>query len=394
MKPAFAELRLIVACAGLEPNRAAALAALGEPLDWSLVLRLAHWHGVRPLLHRHLSGLAPERVPRPALVELWGAAESIARANRALADELARIAALFERRAIRSLPYKGPTLALGAYGELSLREFSDLDWLVPRADLAAARRALVGLGYRPEPELAPAVEAAMIAARPQYHLAMRSPAGLLVELHWKTDPDFPIERDDDAWWESAPRVRFEETAVRAFTPEERMLVLCLHGSKHRWECLGWLVDVAELLARDGALEWNRIADRAHRLGCARRVGTGLWLAQEVLGCALPPGSEALADDPAVAAVSGELARGLLSPDPAVPPQARALRLNLAMLDRPRQRIRLVAETVLHPSLVEWMQWPLPRALFFLYPALRVVRLSAKYSRRVMEGVLRRGKLQT
>jgi hypothetical protein len=41
-------------------------------------------------------------------------------------------------------------------------------------------------------------------------------------------------------------------------------------------------------------------------------------------------------------------------------------------------VRHGINTVLAPSLVEWSRWPLPRALFFLYPALRLMRLTRKY----------------
>ena len=106
------ELRLLVACARLHlrsEDRDAIVAALREPLDWARLLGLARWHGLRPLLHRHLCAVAPSHVPRPALVELWAESESIARHNRALVRELARLSAIFDGIGVRALHYKGPT---------------------------------------------------------------------------------------------------------------------------------------------------------------------------------------------------------------------------------------------------------------------------------------------
>ena len=41
--------------------------------------------------------------------------------------------------------------------------------------------------------------------------------------------------------------------------------------------------------------------------------------------------------------------------------------------------------VLAPSLIEWSTWPLPRALFFLYLPLRVIRLIRKYALKFLSG---------
>ena len=39
--------------------------------------------------------------------------------------------------------------------------------------------------------------------------------------------------------------------VPALPDRELLLILCLHGTKHFWSSLGWLVDVAELIRREG-----------------------------------------------------------------------------------------------------------------------------------------------
>jgi hypothetical protein len=389
------ELRLLLACARvrLEPgDRAAAEEALGADLDWALLLRLARWHGLRPLLHRHLGGLGPGRVPRPVLVELWGEAETIARRNRALAAELTHVAAVLEANGIPALPYKGPTLALQAYGDVGLREFGDLDILVAKRDVLRARDALCHSDYEPEYPLRADVEQAFLASGAQYHLVLRSPAlGHLVELHWKTDPDFPVERAGDAaWWEGTARAG----SLRAFDAQELMLVLCVHGSKHLWASLGWLVDVAELIRRDSAIDWDALARRARAGGCARGVGLGLRLAADLLGAPLAPAARALAMTPEVEPLLPAVARPMLAASPGPLPMLQGWALALALREGMRARIRWVVRVVWLPSLVEWTRWPLPRPLFFAYPGLRVGRLAAKYLHKGVELAFRGRWLQS
>lgn len=397
MNAAFAELRLLLACARRdlrEEDRASVEAALRGDPDWSLVLRLARWHGLTPLLHRHLGGEFAGSLPRATLVELWGAAEAIARRNRAMARELARVVRVLDARGVPSIPYKGPTLALAAFGELGLREFSDLDILVPRADLLTAKEALIEAGYSPEPALPPHVEAAFIDTDAQYHLALRSGAGVMVELHWKTDPECPVESVGAAWWQDAPRVVLEGAGMRRFSSEDLMLVLCLHGSKHHWSSLAWLVDVAELLQRGTDLHWEAIARRAAEMRCCRRVGVGLALAATWLGAPLPACAQALASHPGVARVAARIGRSLGEREPSCEGPVDSLVLELSMRESLASGIRVTVATVIQPSLVEWQRWPLPRALFPLYPPLRLGRLAGKYGRRGLEGLARRLKLQT
>jgi Uncharacterised nucleotidyltransferase len=65
-----------------------------------------------------------------------------------LTAELLKLLALFETHSISAVPFKGPILAASVYGNLSLRQFGDLDIFVHKEDIARAARLLVSQGYR------------------------------------------------------------------------------------------------------------------------------------------------------------------------------------------------------------------------------------------------------
>jgi hypothetical protein len=85
-------------------------------------------------------------------------------------------------------------------------------------------------------------------------------------------------------------------------------------------------------------------------------------------------------DPRVERIAHEIRTALFTPAN-FREGARALRFNLGLYERAGHRAAHVYHTLFAPSLVEWTRWPLPRALYFLYPPLRLARLIAKYSRR-------------
>lgn len=66
-----------------------------------------------------------------------------------------------------------------------------------------------------------------------------------------------------------------------------MILLCVHGSKHAWEQLKWVCDVAELVRRRPTLDWSRVLFQAGEWGCRRMVLLGLAMAHSLFDTVLP-----------------------------------------------------------------------------------------------------------
>lgn len=379
------ETDLLLSCAGLEQTlqkRARVANALAGGLDWRHLLAIANRNGLSPLLFRNLQLADDSIVPKQVFAELWSRHRLLQRHNKEMLDELTTILRVFESCGIAAIPYKGPMLALQVYGDLALREFSDLDLLLKPVDILRAKEALHSIGYEPEFVLTPAVEGQLLRAHAHYHLMLSCESrNMLVELHWKTDAEFPVERSDDAkWWAGLGTTRLGDAEVRCFAPRELLLVLCLHGSKHHWASLGWLVDVAELIRQQPELDWSWILARAEALHAGRRLALGLHLLRRMLDVPLPePVLSWLIAQPQAERIAVAIEAGLF--DLSIPERNafQRLRLNLRLYETLPQRVQHIADVVCRPSLVEWSRWPLPRPLFFLYPLLRLLNLTEKYA---------------
>ncbi len=388
------EYSLLLALARLRvdpEDRNAALAILRQGIDWPQFIALAARHGVAPLMERHLASLGWVGVPKPVVAALWARNAVTVRRNRVMAAELAAVYEALEREGVETIPYKGPTLALAVYGDLSLREFGDLDLLVRARDVPRAKAILGTRGYEAANPLPLALEARLLRTRHLYELPLVDRArGLMVELHWRPDPDVEaVALGDENWWRGLPAARFEGAAVRSLPPHELLLVLCLHGSKHFWVSLGWLVDIAELIRSRGDLDWRWIAEAARRLRCRRRVALGLRLAQELLRAPLHESLHAMIADPTIEAIARRLQQDSFTRDFGGYSVTEAFRMNLRLSDDRASRIRHFMQTVLTPGWGEWREWQLPGALFFLYYPLRLIRLFRKYLWRAPEAILPR-----
>ena len=374
-----AEFDLLCALAGAEltPGRAGRLANWDlSTLDWSEFLRLAEHHGVLPLVARnlinHARGLPPE-IDRA----LRSAYEANLRRSLWLAAELARIMQHFEHRQLRALPYKGPVLAQSLYGDLGLRSFSDLDFLIAPADFERAKQTLSEIGYRPAADLTPAIERLWL--RTGYERSFDGAAGKhLVELQWALLPYFyGVDLRVADLLSRTARTVVGGCEVPCLCPEDSLLVLCLHAAKHLWTRLIWLTDIAETL-RTQAIDYPLALSRARALGIARTLGVSFWLVKNVLHSELPnPAEEVIAADRQVPVLAGEFAGRLTRGAGYDFESTEYFRLILKLRERRGDCWCYLWRLVWTPNVGDIAAVQLPEALFPLYRIVRMGRLARK-----------------
>lgn len=374
------DLALLLGCARtrLDAARASRAATLcGEIGDWDALIDRARAHGLDPLLHRHLGGL--DAVPLAARARLRGHAETTAVRNRLLAVELGKVLAALAAHGVGAMPYKGPVLASAAYGDVALRRFADLDVLVRRADARPAVDALRGLGYAPRLALTPAQERAYLRAECEYALD-RDRGRFTVEVHWDVAPrDYAVRVDLDAIWRAARPIDAAGLPVLSPAPEDLLLLLIVHGSKHAWERLSWLVDVAELTRAHPDLPWDRLIARARTAGAGRMLRVALALARELLGADLPPvAARAVDADGRALALARQIGGAVCAGALPVPRSLAAVRLQRALRERARDRLAYLARLALTPTIDDWASVRLPAAALPLHYVLRPLRLAAKH----------------
>jgi len=355
-------------------------AALAAPLDWDYLLRAATVHGVLPLLHRHLAGV-PDAAPAEVIATLRQRSAASAHSALALTAALAGALRALADAGIAAVPFKGPLLASSVYGDLGLRPFRDVDVLVHPGDLeaAVARLNAAGWGVVPGQGAIPArLRCAWVS-----DLALARDR-MLLELHWRlTQPYFGISdtladlRDDLVPAEVAG------VATRTLAAGRLLLYLCVHGATHRWPRLEWICDVAELLRRESAADWDRVASDARAAGAARMLGLGVRLARDVLDAPLPPAFALLADTPRVRALACAVYRHLPDDRPDPNPGLKLAPFHLAMRERLRDRARYAAAVLAAPSPLDIEAVPLRPALYPLYFAIRPLRLAASHARALL-----------
>jgi len=359
--------------------------------DWNEFLRLAEHHGVLALAARNLTTHARD-LPPQIRQSLESAYATNLRRSLWFAAELMRITRHFEQKQLRALPYKGPVLAQAAYGDLALRSYSDLDLMISAADFSRAKEALAEIGYQPSEEVTPAIERLWL--RKGYERSFDGSAGKnLVELQWNLLPYFYAVDDwsggfqFDDLLKRAGKITFADTSkpspdrqadsIPCLSPEDSLLVLCLHAAKHLWTRLIWVADIGETLRAPG-IDFAEVVGRARALGITRILGVSCWLAENLLAAPiLSTVRTLLPHDSAVPLVGQECAARLRSAATYDFESGKYFRHILKLRERPSDRARYLWRLLSTPGPGDVAALALPEIMFPLYRAVRMGRLLRK-----------------
>ncbi len=262
-----------------------------QDIRWEYLIQIAAEQKVIPLLYQSLKKTCPEAVPQMYLEQLRQEVLVNTAQNLCLATELVKLLNLLKEQDIPAIPFKGPVLATSVYGNLALRQFCDLDILVPKQDFVKATEILSQNEYRPIEErwlLGDTQHTANLLYANEYSL-VRNDERVCLDLHHRiiAKQYFSVQIDFDYWWQRLEPVSMLNTTVLNFQSEDLLLILCVHGSKHLWSRLGWLCDIAELIRVDQEIDWARVMKKSRDWGCERMLLLSLCLANNLLGAELP-----------------------------------------------------------------------------------------------------------
>jgi hypothetical protein len=213
---------------GAEPPRQG-----GDPaqIDWDYLLRTSADNRLDGIVFNALDRLgvlaeAPEPVRR-ALEERY---RRIVETVSLYIHHAGELAERFRAAGLRMIVLRGPALGLTIYEKPYLRPFRDLDILIPREEIGAAKEVLDNAGFVPEKGLLPD------PYFEKHHLHLRrihARTGAAVELHWAFDhPYAPTLVDIPSLFLRARPAGDAAAPLPVLDPVDALITLCLHLCKH------------------------------------------------------------------------------------------------------------------------------------------------------------------
>ena len=151
-------------------------------------------------------------------------------------SELKGLLRAFAEEGLPVIPLKGPCLAERLYGGAALRSSRDLDLLVQASHVAPADALLGRLGFAP------------LGHPDDYHQAWRR-GSTVVELHHDVENPLAWDFAIGGAWTRAEAGVFQGVPVLRLAAADELLLLCLHGVRHRFERLNLVLDLALAFAQ-------------------------------------------------------------------------------------------------------------------------------------------------
>lgn len=173
-----------------------------------------------------------------------------------MTKELLDIVKILEENDIEAIAFKGPTLSQLAYGDVVSRQYVDLDILIEQKELQKVINILLKNAYKNILPLEIISNKTCLKTIKDFTLQHIN-SKVNIEIHWslfeKKYKTFfkklDISKSDD--------VLINQNKIKTISKETLLIYLCLHGSKHMWERVEWIVDIDKFI-RNNKLDFSKI----------------------------------------------------------------------------------------------------------------------------------------
>ena len=378
------ELRFLVNCCKTNPSKEdieKIHSCLSLITDHKSLITAATQHGILPLVYKTLKNLYEDHPDTGStfLNELKVQYMQIAQRNILMSAELLRIMKLFEENGIKALAFKGPTLSQMAYGDITLRQFGDLDILIQKKDRSAMMALLIQEQYIPEIDLKKETKETFFKCVNVIGLHKRS-TGIRVEIHWELlSRNYAIDWEEKSLWDKQESVKINHKEIPVLPLEQQLLYLCAHGAKHLFERLEWVCDIDRSIKADPDINWQHLLNEAEKLGIKRMLYLGLALSQQFFGLELPEMiQQKIEQDKALPGLISKVIEINFSKTSQEGKSYSSFRLLWNMRENLSDQLRFAWRGLFAPKFDDFKFIQLPRHLAFLYPVVRPYRLITKY----------------
>jgi len=348
-------------------------------IDYKSLIDLASRHGVMPLIYKTLKTLKENKhlfdnhYTNKILEDTKSIYLRTVQQNMLMSAELIHILKILEREGIDVLVFKGPILSKIAYGDITLRQYGDLDILIKKEDIHRVDEILKSYGYERALSMTPAQEEIWFKYSHDLGLIHKE-KDILLEIHWSfLDEDYPLTLELENLWEDTQIVDINGYPIKSFSIENLLIYLCIHGSKHLWERIEWIKDI-DMLIRNNKIVWAKVLKKADNTEFEKMIYFGLAISRKLFNTPLPLSIKNKI----------ELSKEIPSLidfvfDSWVEPKStpKKTMATLKLLPTPKDKLLYLHKVVLKPTFNEYWFIDLPDNLYFLYYFIRPYLLIKK-----------------
>jgi len=378
---AIPELRFLILCSSVEPNfdQQKEIKKMADiSLNWDLIYDAAQEQRVLPLLRHNLGNIVPKKAPPLIEKKLKAFTLQNTSKNLFIFSFLTNLLSLFKKNNIDLIPFKGLISAQDIYGDIGLRAFSDIDILVKNKMAEKAWLLLIENGFKPELKLTAQQIKKYIGIEDNISF-FNAKNKLTIELHWEMSG---IYLQAPLLFENIERrvnkITIEGREFKNLSPEDLLIYLCIHGSKHGWEYLEQVCSVSELLKVKKELDWTLIQRLSAKWKCKNILLLGLNLARTLFNAPIPNEIYLkIIENKVIMELTETALSNMFNKHNILLSFSRADRFStfhIRVKDNFFGKILYFLRLSFRPTKKEWIQFPIWAPLSYIHYLLRPIRL--------------------
>jgi hypothetical protein len=342
-------------------------------LKMTTLLEKANQHAIIPLVYKTLSSI--ENTPTSFLSTLKKYYMHTVQKNMMMSTELIRIMKLLDENDIEALAFKGPTLAQLAYGDITLRQYGDLDILIQKDDRAKMAQVMQKQGYISNLYIDNTVLNTLNVLPFHINTSM-----ILSEIHWELlSKNYAIHWAESKLWAEINYVTIDNYQLPTLNFEQQFLYLCVHSSKHLFERISWICDIDRTVRSNEDIPWDSILENAKNLGILRMVYLSLSLCQKLFNLPFPSFiHEKIDKDSQTNILHQEIISLQFNSKEQQITGFKKLVFLYNIRERPKDKFLFLWHASFATKHDDFIFIKLPTYLTFLYPLIRPLRLLVKY----------------
>lgn len=244
-------------------------------IDWKGLLEDATYHGIAPIIYQNLKEANLKSIPDYFLENLKAIYYGNVRRNTRYFAELERVLKLLKETGVEPIVLKGGAMAEEVYKNIALRPLEDIDLLVKKFDLPAAKAVFERWGYASQKKIFQS------KAHKEFEEEIRKPfekfetelhfikgeREYFFDVHWNlliicdSKIKEAIQLDMERIWKRKKLYSFGTSPAYLMSPEDLLIYVCLHLRERHLEKarsrLIWWYDIYKIIKTyENGFDWN------------------------------------------------------------------------------------------------------------------------------------------
>lgn len=254
---------------------------------WDYVAATSIDRGIAPLLYKKLP-LLGNKIPEPIKSKLQQAYYKTFSRSMLMYEHFRKVAEALATHNIPVIALKGIYLSEWLYGDIGLRQFSDIDVLVKLEDASTCMAILAGLGYIQDNDSETEFEKKLEVV----HYTPMVLNGVSIEVHVKlhqNNEKYCVGVDD--LWRNALPETLNKATVYSLCLNDLLVHLCIHLDKHFYQghvqftCFNDITNVLDKKADQ--LDWEALIRACKGYHCETQVFKWVVLVNKYMHAPVP-----------------------------------------------------------------------------------------------------------